>query len=146
MTTIIFDHKNKQIACDSRVCAGNRIETDSDNKFLKNNKGLWFLAGPCFDSEIITTFSSGEIVEKSNKAVAILAAIDGSVYDISVHDGMCLWEKIDYSISKGSGSDFALALIDMGKTAKEAVEYAMTRDIYTGGKVNVYDIEKGEFI
>ena len=59
---------------------------------------------------------------------------------------MCLWDKIEYSISKGSGSDFALALIDMGKSAKESIEYAMTRDIYTGGKVHVYDIEKGVFI
>jgi hypothetical protein len=39
-----------------------------------------------------------------------------------------------------------LAALDFGKTAKEAVEYAMTRDVYSGGKVHVYDIDKGEFI
>ena len=30
--------------------------------------------------------------------------------------------------------------LDYGATAKEAVEYAMAKDVYTGGKVNVFNV------
>ncbi|MEE4626600.1 hypothetical protein V2K62_03170 [Pseudomonas alliivorans] len=35
----------------------------------------------------------------------------------------------------GSGSAYALAAMDMGASAEEAVKAAMKRDIYTGGTV-----------
>lgn len=41
----------------------------------------------------------------------------------------------------GSGYQFAIAALDLGKTAKEAVNYAKTRDIYTGGRVRVFDVK-----
>ncbi|WP_210772140.1 hypothetical protein [Rhodanobacter lindaniclasticus] len=36
----------------------------------------------------------------------------------------------------GSGWQFAIAAMDFGKTAKQAIEYAMTRDNGTGGGVD----------
>lgn len=53
---------------------------------------------------------------------------------------------MDHNQAVGSGGNWALSSLDHGKSAKEAVEYAITKDIYSGGKVHVYDIEKGEFI
>lgn len=46
----------------------------------------------------------------------------------------------------GSGRDFALAAMDHGKTPAESIEYAKTRDVYTGGEVHTHDIEKGEWL
>jgi len=40
----------------------------------------------------------------------------------------------------------ALSAVDLGKTAKEAVEHAMARDLFSGGKVHVYDVISAEFI
>ena len=39
-------------------------------------------------------------------------------------------------VTIGSGCEFALAACDLGKTAVEAVEYASTRDVFTGGGVD----------
>lgn len=41
----------------------------------------------------------------------------------------------------GSGRDFAIASMDYGNTAKAAVEYAASRDLYTGGEVVTDDFE-----
>ena len=43
--------------------------------------------------------------------------------------------------SFGSGSSFALSAMDFGKSAKDSVKYAMTRDIYTGGKIKVIKVK-----
>ena len=50
------------------------------------------------------------------------------------------------SYAIGSGAEFAMSAMDFGMTAKEAVEYTMTRDIYTGGEVTVFDTVKMQFV
>ncbi len=40
----------------------------------------------------------------------------------------------------GSGSAYALAAMDMGANAEDAVRTAMKRDIYTGGKVVMFSM------
>ncbi len=42
----------------------------------------------------------------------------------------------------GSGSAYALAAMDMGASAEEAVRAAMKRDIYTGGTVRTIVIRE----
>lgn len=46
--------------------------------------------------------------------------------------------KQDY-VAIGSGSDFAMAAMAMGKSAEEAIREAMRHDIYTGGSVDVIE-------
>lgn len=46
--------------------------------------------------------------------------------------------KQDY-VAIGSGSDFAMAAMAMGKSAEEAIREAMRHDIYTGGTVDVIE-------
>ena len=41
----------------------------------------------------------------------------------------------------GSGAPYALAAMDTGKSAIEAVGYAMLRDIYSGGKRRAFNLE-----
>ena len=42
----------------------------------------------------------------------------------------------------GSGSAYALAAMDMGASAEDAVRAAMKRDIYTGGRVRTMRVEQ----
>ena len=48
---------------------------------------------------------------------------------------------IDGKWSFGSGGDAALAAMDLGHTAKEAVKFAATRDLYTGGAIQSYKLK-----
>lgn len=50
---------------------------------------------------------------------------------------------MDRPFAIGSGRDFALAAMDMGASAKEAVEAAAKRDVYTGGTIRTLIIDKG---
>lgn len=53
-----------------------------------------------------------------------------------------VWTKITRPYHAiGSGRDFALAAMRLGKSAREAVEIAAEFDIYTGGNIDVVDIE-----
>lgn len=53
-------------------------------------------------------------------------------------------DSIDTVDAFGSGADLAIAAMDLGVSSSEAVEYAATRDIYTGGEVESFDIYTGE--
>lgn len=46
----------------------------------------------------------------------------------------------DVMFSTGSGRDFALAAMDMGATAEDAVRVAMKRDPFTGGKIKTLQL------
>ncbi len=50
-------------------------------------------------------------------------------------------ESFEITKAIGCGIEFALAAMDHGKTAREAVEYAATRNVYTGGLITVVDFE-----
>lgn len=47
----------------------------------------------------------------------------------------------DVPASIGSGSVFALAAMDAGASAEEAVKIAMKRDVYSGGEITVVQLE-----
>ena len=70
----------------------------------------------------------------------------GMAYSLFVEEERIFKSEINYNDAFGSGFRFALAAMDHGKSAKEAIEYAMTRDIYTGGNIQVIDVESGELI
>ena len=145
MTTIVYDHKNKQIACDSRTTASNLILTDKAIKFKENEKGLWFFSGSVADESQLIELVHNDKPDITPDCCAFLVK-DGACYLVTFNGDYCAISENKYSHSIGSGGDWALAAIDMGMTAKKAVKYACTRDIGSGGKINVYDIEKAKFI
>lgn len=146
MTTIAYNYKDKQIAVDSRSTAGSHIMSDKAIKHKEKDGVMWFFCGKVGEQDMfIETFkeltSAPDFIDVTaffieNKNV-YLATVDNGVYR------SCIIECID---AIGSGCEFAIAAMDLGKTAKESVEYAKTRDSSSGGKVYVYDIEKGKFI
>jgi len=141
MTTIAYHHKDKQVAVDSRYTRGDIIDTDKGNKVRKNKRGTWIFAGHSGDFDDLMELERNDKVEIRPDCGAILIS-DGAAYSVDTdEDGVCIICKINENLTIGSGSHFALAAMDLGKTAKQAVEYAKTRDIYTGGRVRVYDVE-----
>ena len=47
----------------------------------------------------------------------------------------------NFNFALGTGQHLALAAMDLGKSAQAAVQYAATRDVYTGGQVKLFIID-----
>tara|TARA_R110002096_G_C14041546_1_gene672316 strand:- start:43 stop:480 length:438 start_codon:yes stop_codon:yes gene_type:complete len=145
MTTIVYDHKNKQIACDSRVNGNGLILSDKEVKYKENEKGLWFFCGAVSDNDQMMEMSHNDKPDVLPDCSALLVK-DGDCYLVTFNGGYCAISKNNYSHSIGSGGDYALCALDFGSTAKEALKYASTKDCYTGGKLRLYDIKTEKFI
>lgn len=147
MTTIVYDHTNKQIACDSRETAGGCLVTDSSKKYYWRGDVIWFMCGTKGDADIFIDNFEHNKEAPANVGCSGVFIEDGEAYKAFINDdGVYKKDHLPSNEGFGSGGWPALAAVDLGKSAKEAVEFAMIRDIYSGGKVNVYDINKGEFI
>lgn len=141
MTTIVFDYENKQIAVDGRMTNGHGvIASDSANKTIKNDAGLWFIAGAVSDRVDIVKLAHNDECKMIPDCSALLLS-GGIVYLVHVNDkAICSHEELTTNESLGSGYKFAIAALDFGKSAKEAVEYAITKDCYSGGDIHVYNL------
>lgn len=144
MTTIAYDHAKKQIAVDGRCSGDGVIKTDCDIKYLFTCDQAWFFCGQVSDHYLLLDAFRGEKVDFCESNAFLV--IDKQVYLCGVNDGRFWKEKVSYSSAIGSGHKFAMAAMDFGKNAMDAVKYAATRDAYTGGKITVYDIDGGELL
>jgi len=146
MTTIVYDHNKKQIACDSRESADGFLHNDTAEKFYRRDGVIWFISGHKGDANIfIDSFEHNkEAVE--NVSCGGMYVKDKLVYVAAVENGIYKTSLMDYTDGCGSGGWMALAAVDLGKSAKEAVEYAITRDLFSGGKIRVFDIETNKFL
>lgn len=151
MTTIAYCSKTKQIAIDSRVTGGDQIHSDEYEKFADVGHGIWFFSGSVLDYTLIMNEvgkpSVGR-VEASDQIAdyAALYCSEQSVYSIYNSDGKHCVELLQFSDACGTGTPYALTALDMGATAKQAVEMAMRRDTKTGGKVHVFDCQLMGFV
>jgi ATP-dependent protease HslVU (ClpYQ) peptidase subunit len=137
------------IATDGRSMAGDGLITD-DNvvcatdfpKVRRLSDGR--IVGFCGNSFNYDAFADwlesgeGEPPAATDGFGCIVLATDGTVtsYD---ERGRTFRERGAWAI--GSGCRFAIAAMDMGKSPAEAVAYAVTRDIFTGGEITVLTIE-----
>lgn len=144
MTTIVFDHKNGQIAIDSRTTCSGVISTDSAIKYKKVGDIVYFCAGKVGEYDLF--IKEFNVLGDANKNLDVLALrIENKKVYLMTHGGDVFREcELEHNEGIGSGCDFALSALDFGKTAKEAVEYAKTKDIYTGGKVTVFNLDGEE--
>lgn len=140
MTTIAY--KDGVIAYDSRQTRSGAIVSDDCSKCEIVNGISFFLAGAvCDEKALIAAYfgtPSSAPVECSGYVV------DGGKLLMVGHDDKTgIWkQELDPTNPDaiGSGSAYALAAMDMGASAEDAVLAAMKRDIYTGGKVRVIKI------
>lgn len=147
MTTIAYNYDEQKIACDGRVTSGDLICTDECSKYIVESDFIMFYAGSVPDVprmiEIIKCNNTGDIADiESLVEVEALVIRDGKVYYTGVTaDCEYFYNEITYNHAIGSGSNFAISAMDFGKSAKDAVKHAMTRDIYSGGKISVCDVK-----
>jgi len=146
MTTIAYHHKDKQIAVDSLVTQGGRVTTDKFNKIITNELGVWVICGVTCDYERFVTLKPLDVIDVQLEVSAILIRDKKAFSVYQNKDCHYCEDELTYDDTHGSGADFATSAMDFGKSAKEAVEYAMTRDVYTGGKIQVFDVETGNVI
>lgn len=142
MTTIAYNHKDKEIAVDSRFTKSDLITTDKGNKVIKRDGVTFIMAGSCKDYEKLVDAYLGA-PNSFNSIECSAFVIDKCVvyeYGFDCNKNACK-EVADGNMTLGSGGDFALSAMDFGCSAKDAVKYAMTRDIYSGGKVRVIKVE-----
>ena len=145
MTTIAYD--GFRIARDSRLSTNDIIISDRCDKRVSGDTGIFsalFTVGHLTKARMYADKLRGL---GNIEQVLGLEAPDESICVIGVH-GTDVWHLMGTHSSKieelwawGSGGDFALAAMDFGMTAKEAVEYAGTRDVYTGGNTINYRIK-----
>lgn len=146
MTTIVYDHNKKQIACDSRESADGFLHKDTAEKFYLRDDSIWFICGSKGDADIFIDDFEHNKEAIDNITCNGIYVKDKLVYVATIDNGHYKTSLVDYTDGFGSGGWMALSAVDLGKSAKEAVEYAMTRDLYTGGEVRVFDIETNEFL
>jgi ATP-dependent protease HslVU (ClpYQ) peptidase subunit len=55
MTTIAYNHKDKQIAVDSQSTMGSMISSLNENKWIERDGLIFFIAGNACDDEMLIT-------------------------------------------------------------------------------------------
>jgi hypothetical protein len=149
MTTIVY--KDGVVAFDTRFTNANGvITTDKGKKFLRLilTKGVMVFSGALVDAKYFrdNLVHPTEPIkyESPYESVSGLLVFDNTLYSMMHHDNWLLFEPMfninhsgvhDCVRAYGSGRDWALAAMDFGCSPREAVRYAMTRDVYTGGDV-----------
>lgn len=136
MTTVAY--RDGILAADGRVTTKDFIESDNDRKIFRLTDGSLFgtsgdYAGGLQMYRLL--FASSKL--KKPNLPSISAKIRALLInnDIWYYEGG-VWEKRkDDYLAIGTGGKFALAAMDAGATAKEAVRVGIKRDIYSGGKL-----------
>ncbi|AXP04273.1 proteasome subunit beta [Pseudomonas fluorescens] len=144
MTTITY--KDGVIAYDGRQTRSDRIVSDSAPKCKVVDGVSFFLSGAvCDEKALIAAYfgtPSPTPVECSGYVVH-----GGKLMMVGHDDKTGLWkQELDLANPDaiGSGAPYALAAMDMGASAEDAVRAAMKRDIYTGGLIRTVIIDQGE--
>lgn len=135
MTTIAIDHNT--ISADGRATDQNGyIARDNHNKLMKSGNVIYAYAGQVADAEMLVDIVIHDDSVSDISLSANLVTIDSEVILLhTLSKGVLRSESIEPPFCLGSGEHFALSAMDFGKTSKEAVKYAMTRDSSTGGKI-----------
>lgn len=139
MTTIATD--GRSMAADGQVTRGDHIVSRNNRKIVRTPSGkIVGCCGPSGDDEpFIEWIENGGKKPRLGATFAALVIAQGIAPRIYFND--CTSEPIDGPHAIGSGCQWALAAMDLGKSPLEAVEYAATRDIYTGGEIIVMHID-----
>lgn len=144
MTTIAY--KDGVIAYDSRQTRNDRIVSDNCQKCEVVKGVSFFLSGAVCDEKalIAAYFGTPSPVDIECSGYVV----DGGKLIMVGHDDKTgIWkQELDMSNPDaiGSGAQYALAAMDMGASAADAVLAAMKRDIYTGGFVTAIKLQEDQ--
>lgn len=140
MTTIAY--KDGVIAYDGRQVRNDRIVSDSAQKCLVVDGVSFFLAGAVCDEKALIAAYFGTPSQVPVECSGYV--VDGDKLMMIGHDDTTgIWKQdLDPANpdAMGSGTPYALAAMDMGASAEEAVRAAMKRDVYTGGVIRTFTV------
>lgn len=140
MTAIVYNHKDKEIAVDGRFTRDNVITTNKGCKAVKRDGVIAICAGVSSDYESLIDMYFDNEPRPDIECTGIVID-DGKAYMFGMgSDDRISKEELLDNFSDGTGGDWALAALDFGCTAKQAIKYAATKDVYTGGKIRVYKV------
>jgi len=131
MTTIAWD--GKTLCADKQLTSSGVRCTTTKAHRLKNG---WLFAscGALENNALVLSYLNGEIgkpcFDKDDDFDGLLIKADSTAWLLNRKLSEILIE--DSCFATGSGRDFALAAMRLGKTAREAVEFAAELDIWTG--------------
>lgn len=141
MTTIAYNHKDKELASDSQGTAGDIVVPGQYTKLVRVEEGWAAFCGSANDVPVYTKILNGESPEGDYTKLGngvIVVPDKGSPYNFWFDSlGNPTKEKLSGSWALGSGREFALGAMAVGASAKDAVMAAIKYDIYSGGKVVV---------
>lgn len=144
MTTIAFD--GEIVAYDSRITRGSVVFSDRRNKMFKKN-GIKFVGtgDPADIQKAVNCYLTDSMAPYEFETVVLAYFPNGDFLQINVEKNSIRTYNLKDEIpfATGSGAEFAIAAMDFGYNAKEAVKYAMTRDTHTGGKINWFRVKDG---
>lgn len=137
------------VACDGRSMSGDGMLTDDDivcavdaQKVVRLSDGR--IAGFCGNAFNYAPFAKwiesgeGDPPKVCDGFACIVLDTHGSILSYDEH-GRTYGEAGKWAI--GSGQRFALAAMDLGLSAEEAVTYATTRDVFSGGVIATLSLE-----
>ena len=137
MTTIAY--RNGVLAGDGRetqIADGESalVIRDTDVKVFKLKDGRLFGAAKTSEDilRLHNSLKNGTALPKLDDVAAILVDLKRRIWFCEGR----IWQRAPYKFfAIGSGGGFALAAMDAGATAIEAVRVGIKRDPYSGGKV-----------
>lgn len=148
LTTIATN--SKQIAFDSQSQRGDTLVNVPHMKMKESQEHYFFYSGVAGDiAHFINAFFGESSEQPGLNLSAFIVCPDKSIWLGSfAEDGELRKDEVEdgeiYAL--GSGGGFAISAMDLGKSPAEAVAYAATRDVYTGGDVHLFDIKTMELI
>lgn len=140
MTTIAFHYPSQTICTDSYTTTRDSIVNARAQKYFDVEEGRVFVTGNC--TEIYHLRKQWQI-EQFNPISCEFLLVDkaGVVFFGEVRGGYKYLEPLTQSWAIGSGAKWAIAAMDFGQNACEALSYACTRDKSTGGKLQSFRVQ-----
>lgn len=157
MTTIAWD--GKTLAADSQATAGNVVTSTTTLKIITPGLDeIWRIRGKkilafsacgdaCANEEFTEALQKGIFTETKMRSGLAFSAIAvtgiGSGFEIFKKEGgeeIAIY-LLDSPRAFGSGSEYALSAMHLGMTAQDAVNHASQIDLYSGGAVNIYEVD-----
>jgi 20S proteasome alpha/beta subunit len=146
MTTIAY--KDDIIAFDSRLTNGSTIIDDNFLKIIQDDSTIATGCGEWSEvNDLVYAFKNKTDIHLKNDAIVLIHMLNlGTLFECYAWEGKIYCNEIDRLLpvyyTYGTGKKHALTAMDMGFTAKQAVDMAAKRDIYTGGVIRGYDLKQ----
>lgn len=128
------------VACDSLITYGDIVtDYDADKSYQSGSITFFMTRTVAAYSALIDKYINGGKDELISANAIVID--DDDLWKIGSNADIGLW-KVPLDKSKahtiGCGEQHAWTAMDMGVSAKKAVEMAALRDIYTGGAIKEY--------